>query len=302
MSDILSQIEKLKKEKNAIILAHYYQNADIQDLADFVGDSYFLSEKARDSNADYIIYCGVKFMAESAKILSPNKRVFFPAYANAECCMEYMATPTKVQSLKDEYPEAKVVCYINSSSEVKALSDACCTSSSAEKIVNKIDAKQIIFVPDKNLGSYIQEKTDKEIILFDGCCNVHDKVTPKHIKEYKDKYQNIEVVAHPECKKEVRDLSDYVGSTSGILNYVKTSHKKEFLIVTEKGIAHELYKQNPDKKFYFINMICNSMKKIFPETILEALQEEKYEIFVDKDIIKNAKKSLDNMLLLSRGE
>ncbi|MBZ4683513.1 MAG: quinolinate synthase [Fusobacteriaceae bacterium] len=302
MSDILSQIEKLKKEKNAIILAHYYQNADIQDLADFVGDSYFLSEKARDSKADYIIYCGVKFMAESAKILSPNKRVFFPAYANAECCMEYMATPTKVQALKEEYPEAKVVCYINSSSEVKALSDACCTSSSAEKIVNNIDADKIIFVPDKNLGSYIQEKTDKEIILFDGCCNVHDKVTPEHINEYKNKYDGIEVVAHPECRKEVRDLSDYVGSTSGILNYVKNSDKKEFLIVTEKGIAHELYKQNPDKKFHFINMICNSMKKIFPETILEALQEEKYEIFVDEDIIQKSKKSLDNMLLLSKGE
>lgn len=301
MNTIISKIEKLKKEKNALILAHFYQNAEIQELADFVGDSYFLSEKARDSNSEFIIFCGVRFMAESAKILAPHKRVFFPVESIAECDMEFMATPDKVQKLKDEHPDAKVVCYINSGSRVKGLSYACCTSSSAEQIVKNIDSNEIIFVPDKNLGSYIQEKVpDKKIILFNGCCSVHDKIMPVQVTNYKKKIKNLVVVSHPECKREVRDLSDYVGSTSGILNYVKNSDAKDFLIVTEVGIAHELNKQNTGKNFHFLDMACCSMKKTFLKTVLETLESEKHEVFVEESIMKDAKKSLDNMLLLSK--
>lgn len=297
ISLLKKEIEQLKKDKNAVILAHYYQNPEIQEIADYVGDSYYLSEIGRDSDADVIIYCGVQFMAESAKILSPEKTVLFPAYTDAPCCMEYMATPAKVNALKEQHPHAKVVCYINSSSAVKAVSDACCTSASAEKIVKNIEADKIIFVPDKNLGSYVQEKVpDKEIILFDGCCNIHDKVKPQHITDALEKHGELEITAHPECTKEVRDMADYVGSTSGILKHIKNSNKKKFLVVTEKGIGYELNKQNPDKEFVYLNMICNPMKKVFLETVHESLNNfEKYKVEVDEDIIKGAKKALENM-------
>lgn len=297
MENLKQEISKLKTEKNAVILAHYYQNPEIQEIADYVGDSYYLSEVGRDLDADVIIYCGVQFMAESAKILSPDKTVLFPAYTDAPCCMEYMATPEKVNALKEQHPDAKVVCYINSSSAVKAVSDACCTSASAEKIVRNIDANKIIFVPDKNLGSYVQEKiNDKDIILFDGCCNIHDKVKSQDISDALEKHGKLEVVAHPECVKEVRDMADFVGSTSGILKYIKASDKKKFLVVTEKGIAYEIDKENPDKEFVYLNMICNPMKKIFLETVVESLNDfNKYEVNVSVKIIEGAKKALENM-------
>lgn len=299
--NFIEEINRLKKEKNAVILAHYYQNGEIQDIADYVGDSFYLAQAGRDCDADIIVYCGVQFMAESAKILAPEKKVLFPVYADAPCCMEFQATPERVKALMDQYPDAKVVCYINSSSEVKGLAHACCTSSSAKKIVENIDAKQIIFVPDRNLGSYVAELVpDKEIITFDGCCNIHDKVRVEDITEVFDKYGKMPVLVHPECKKEIRDMADYIGSTSGILSFAKDSNAKEMLIVTERGIGHELAKQNPDKKFHYLNMFCKSMKKTFLETVYEALNDLKYEIDVEKNIRDNALRSLENMLNLSK--
>jgi len=298
MGDDMNQMEKLrklKKEKNAIILAHYYQNADVQDIADYVGDSYYLSEVGRDSDADIIVYCGVKFMAESAKILSPEKKVLFPVHGDATCCMEHQATPGLVLEMKKNHPNAKVITYINSSSEVKAVSDACCTSSSALKIVENIDADEIIFVPDQNLASYVAEQTNKKIIPFDGQCNVHHKVTLENIKKLIDEHGDIEILAHPECQKNIRDISTYVGSTAGILNYAKTSPNKEFIVVTERGIQHQLKKDSPNKNFYFPYMICTPMKRVFIETIIDALENEKCEVIMDEELIKNAKVSLLNM-------
>ena len=293
--NLLTRLKQLKKEKNAIILAHYYQNADIQDLADYVGDSYYLSEVGRDSNAEIIVYCGVKFMAESAKILSPEKIVLFPVHGDATCCMEHQATPGLVLEMKKKYPNAKVVTYINSSSEVKAVSDACCTSSSALKIVENIDADEIIFVPDQNLASYVAEQTSKKIIPFDGQCNVHHKVTLDNIIKLKEEHGNLEILAHPECQKEIRDIANYVGSTAGILNYAKTSPNKEMIVVTERGIRHQLKKDSPNKNFYFPYMICSPMKRVFIEGIIEALETGKGEIVMDAELIKKAKVSLLNM-------
>ncbi len=293
--DLLKEIERLKKEKNAIILAHYYQNPEVQEIADYVGDSYYLSQVGKDSDAEVIVYCGVQFMAESAKILSPNKRVLFPAYTCAPCCMENQASGHLVLDMIKKHPNAKVVTYINSASKVKAVSDACCTSSSALQVVNGIDADEIVFVPDKNLASWVQEQTDKKIIPFDGCCNIHDRVRPSDLEEKLEKHGLMTILAHPECRPSVRAMADYVGSTSGILNAVKEFDDKKYLIVTEKGIGHELAKRYPDKEFVYLNMFCSPMKKIFPETIYEALNEFKYEIDVEEEIIEGAQKALENM-------
>lgn len=300
--NIREEISRLKKEKNAVILAHYYQRADVQALADYVGDSFYLAQVARDIEAETIVFCGVRFMAESAKILAPNKRVLFPVYTEAPCCMEYMATPEGIIEEKAKYEDVKVVTYVNSSSAVKAVSDVCCTSSSVEKIVNNLDCKNILFVPDRNLGSYVAEKIiDKNIIPWDGCCNIHDIVKPSDIEEAIAEHgEDLLIAAHPECKKKVRDMSHYVGSTSGILNFVKESDHKRFLIVTEVGIKYQLTKDNPEKELFFLPMICKPMKKAFPETILESLVEGKGEVFVEEKIIDGAKKALDNMLDVSR--
>lgn len=298
--NIMFEIEKLKKEKNAIILAHYYQNPDVQDIADYVGDSYYLSEIGQKSNAEIIVYCGVQFMAESAKILAENKRVLLPAYGAVPCCMEYQATDALVKELKEKNPRAKVVTYINSSSKVKAVSDACCTSSSAIEIVNNIDANEIIFVPDRNLASWVQEHTSKKIIPFDGCCNIHDKVQVRDIEEALEKHGEMTILAHPECRKEIRDIAHYVGSTSGILKAISDLESDKYLIVTEKGIAHKINKLYPNKNFVYLNMFCNPMKKVFLETIYEALKDLKYEVQVEKHIIDAAKKSLENMHRLAK--
>ena len=300
--NIREEISRLKKEKDAVILAHYYQRADVQALADYVGDSFYLAEVARDVEAETIVFCGVRFMAESAKILAPNKRVLFPVYTEAPCCMEYMATPEGIIEEKAKYKDVKVVTYVNSSSAVKAVSDVCCTSSSVEKIVNNLDCKNILFVPDRNLGSYVAEKIrDKNIISWDGCCNIHDIVKPSDIEEAVAEHgEDLLIAAHPECKMEVRDMSHYVGSTSGILKFVKESNHKRFLIVTEVGIKYQLKKENPEKELFFLPMVCKPMKKAFPETILESLAQGKGEVFVEEKIIDGARRALDNMLDVSR--
>ena len=297
MTNQLSEkILKLKKEKNAIILAHLYQIPEIQEIADYVGDSYYLSQVARDAKEDLIIFCGVKFMAESAKVLSPEKTVILPA-PNAGCPMADMAEVEDVEEMIKKYPDAFKVCYINSSYEVKALCDASVTSSSALKIIKNIPNKQILFLPDQNLGGYISEFfPEKEFILWSGFCPTHHRITAEDIIKAKEEHPNVKVLSHPECSKEVRDLSDYIGSTSGIINYATECEDKEFIIATEEGVLHQLKKKNPDKKFYFPEvMVCPNMKKTSLQDVYDALDGKKEEVILDEEIRKKALTSLENM-------
>lgn len=297
MTNQLSEkILKLKKEKNAIILAHLYQIPEVQEIADYVGDSYYLSQVARDAKEDLIIFCGVKFMAESAKVLSPEKTVILPA-PNAGCPMADMAEVEDVEEMIKKYPDAFKVCYINSSYEVKALCDASVTSSSALKIMKNIPNKQILFLPDQNLGGYISEFfPEKEFILWKGFCPTHHRITAEDILKAKEEHPNVKVLSHPECSKEVRDLSDYIGSTSGIINYATECEDKEFIIATEEGVLHQLKKKNPDKKFYFPEMmVCPNMKKTGLQDVYDALDGKKEEVILDEEIRKKALTSLENM-------
>ena len=297
MTNQLSEkILKLKKEKNAIILAHLYQIPEIQEIADYVGDSYYLSQVARDAKEDLIIFCGVKFMAESAKVLSPEKTVILPA-PNAGCPMADMAEVEDVEEMIKKYPDAFKVCYINSSYEVKALCDASVTSSSALKIIKNIPNKQILFLPDQNLGGYISEFfPEKEFIFWQGFCPTHHRITAEDIIKAKEEHPNVKVLSHPECSKEVRDLSDYIGSTSGIINYATECEDKEFIIATEEGVLHQLKKKNPDKKFYFPEvMVCPNMKKTSLQDVYDALDGKKEEVILDEEIRKKALTSLENM-------
>lgn len=296
MNELSEKILKLKKEKNAIILAHLYQIPEIQEIADYVGDSYYLSQVARDAKEDLIIFCGVKFMAESAKVLSPEKTVILPA-PNAGCPMADMAEVEDVEEMIKKYPDAFKVCYINSSYEVKALCDASVTSSSALKIIKNIPNKQILFLPDQNLGGYISEFfPEKEFILWRGFCPTHHRITAEDIIKAKEEHPNVKVLSHPECSKEVRDLSDYIGSTSGIINYATECEDKEFIIATEEGVLHQLKKKNPDKKFYFPEvMVCPNMKKTSLQDVYDALDGKKEEVILDEEIRKKALTSLENM-------
>ena len=297
MTNQLSEkILKLKKEKNAIILAHLYQIPEIQEIADYVGDSYYLSQVARDAKEDLIIFCGVKFMAESAKVLSPEKTVILPA-PNAGCPMADMAEVEDVEEMIKKYPDAFKVCYINSSYEVKALCDASVKSSSALNIIKNIPNKQILFLPDQNLGGYISEFfPEKEFILWRGFCPTHHRITAEDIIKAKEEHPNVKVLSHPECSKEVRDLSDYIGSTSGIINYATECEDKEFIIATEEGVLHQLKKKNPDKKFYFPEvMVCPNMKKTSLQDVYDALDGKKEEVILDEEIRKKALTSLENM-------
>ena len=297
MTNQLSEkILKLKKEKNAIILAHLYQIPEIQEIADYVGDSYYLSQVARDAKEDLIIFCGVKFMAESAKVLSPEKTVILPA-PNAGCPMADMAEVEDVEEMIKKYPDAFKVCYINSSYEVKALCDASVTSSSALNIIKNIPNKQILFLPDQNLVGYISEFfPEKEFILWRGFCPTHHRITAEDIIKAKEEHPNVKVLSHPECSKEVRDLSDYIGSTSGIINYATECEDKEFIIATEEGVLHQLKKKNPDKKFYFPEvMVCPNMKKTRLQDVYDALDGKKEEVILDEEIRKKALTSLENM-------
>ena len=296
MNELSEKILKLKKEKNAIILAHLYQIPEVQEIADYVGDSYYLSQVARDAKEDLIIFCGVKFMAESAKVLSPDKIVILPA-PNAGCPMADMAEVEDVEEMIKEYPDAFKVCYINSSYEVKALCDASVTSSSALNIMNNIPNKQILFLPDQNLGGYIAEFfPEKEFILWRGFCPTHHRITAEDVLNAKQEHPNVKVLAHPECSKEVRELSDYLGSTSGIIDYATKCEDNEFIIATEEGVLHQLQKKNPNKKFYFPEMmVCPNMKKTTLQDIYDALDGKREEVVLDEEIRQKALTSLENM-------
>ncbi len=296
--DIRAEILRLKKEKNAYIVAHYYQPLEIQLLADDVGDSFELAKKCLKSDSEYIIFCGVQFMGESAKIMSPQKRVFVPA-KDAGCLMADTITPDRLEKLKNEHPDAAVVCYINSSAKVKALSTICCTSSNAHKVVESLPHKKIIFAPDKNLGSYISQLfPEKEFILYDGCCPIHDMVSKEEIKNAKKLFPNACVLAHPECTKEVTLEADVVGSTSKILSYCEQSDCSDYVIVTEKAIEERLSYLLPEKKFYTASpkLVCQDMKKITFEKIYDSLLNETGEIMLDEETAHGASVALKRMM------
>ena len=298
LDQFYKKINKLKTEKNAIILAHYYQRPEIQDIADYVGDSLGLARKAAQSEADVIVFCGVHFMAESAAILSPDKLVLLPE-KEAGCPMADMANAQDLREMKSKYPEAAVVSYVNTTAAVKAESYICCTSSNAVKVINSLSSfKQVIFTPDRNLGQYVATQCDKEIILWEGYCNTHDRVTPEDIISKKDRYPQAEVVVHPECRPDVVALSDYTGSTAGMLKYIKDSDRSQFIIGTEQGLLHALKKQNPTKEMILASkkLICPNMKLTTLPKIVESLTTMSPIITVEKEIARKAYLALDRML------
>lgn len=306
MNTVIEKINKLKQKHNAVILAHNYQTGDIQDIADFAGDSLGLSIQASKTDADVIVFCGVLFMAETAAILSPDKIVLLPD-KHAGCPMADMITGSELRKLKQKHPDALVVCYVNSSAEVKAESDYCCTSANAVEVVNFMPKdKKIIFVPDKNLGQYTAQKSGRDLILWPGYCPSHVVITEKDIIKAKEEHPGALVMAHPECPQQVKAISDQILSTGQMLKFAKKSNIRKFIIATETGIIHTLKKENPDAEFYPATQkaFCPNMKKITMEKILWALEDldnspngqSQYRITIPEDIRKKAKKSLDRMV------
>ena len=294
---ILQKIKQLKNSRRAVILAHNYQPGEIQDLADFCGDSLGLSVKASETDADVIVFCGVQFMAETAAILSPAKTVLLPD-KHAGCPLADMITVQDLRKKKEENPQAAVVCYVNSSAEVKAESDICCTSANGIGVVNSLKENRILFVPDENLGRYLESKTKKEFILWKGFCPTHYNLLPEDILKAKKEHPEAKVLVHPECRLSVIDLADEALSTNGMLEYVKESEAKKFIIGTEMGIIHRLRKENPNKNFYPAseNLICPSMKLITLKEVAESLEKMRYQIEIPEEVRKKAKQSLDRML------
>jgi quinolinate synthase len=296
---LISKINKLKKEKNAIILVHNYQRPEIYRVADFIGDSLELSREAAKTDADIIVFCGVDFMAESAKILNTDKKVLIPV-KGAECPMAGMVNRKELLDLKKQYPGAAVVSYVNTSAETKAESDICCTSTNCVEVVNSLPQKEVIFVPDENLANYVQTKTDKKIIPWKGFCYVHAKITPEQVKEAKSLHPDAKVLVHPECSLDVIKLADYVCSTSQMLYRAKEDNAKEFIIVTEHGMVERLKLELPEKKFYSIVATCIQQKKNTLPAVLRSLQKGIYPVNIDKEIIKKARIALDRMLTTSK--
>lgn len=291
------EILELKEKQNTILLVHNYQRPEIQDIADFLGDSLGLAKQATQTDAEKIVFCGVEFMAETAKILSPDKTVLLPE-RDAGCPMANMVTAEEILEMKKEHPDAKVVSYVNTTASVKAVSNVCCTSSNAVQVVKNIDADKIIFTPDQNLGSWVKRFVDKEMILWDGFCYVHHRITPEDIKQSKRKMPEAPVIVHPECRPEVVVLADRVESTGGMVKFARETAAKKIIVGTESGILHRLKKESPDKEFYTAGppRICQNMKKITLESVLSALQKEQYQIVVPEKIAKPAKIALDKML------
>lgn len=295
---LVDKIQELKARRNAVILAHNYQLGEVQDIADFTGDSLGLSIEASKTNADVIVFCGVLFMAETAAILSPNKTVLLPDI-HAGCPMADMITASQLAVLKSEHPDAIVVCYVNSTAEVKALSDYCCTSSNAVKLVNHLPKdKKIIFVPDRHLGKFVQEKTGRDMILWPGFCPTHVRIFADDIVTARKEHPDAMVLAHPECSSMVRAVADELLSTGQMISYAGKSAATEFIIVTEMGIVHSLKKKYPDKAFYVVSSraVCSNMKKITLEKVLWSLEDMKPVITVPEEIRIKARRSLDRML------
>ncbi len=304
--NLFSEIEKLKKEKNAIILAHYYQEPDIQDAADFIGDSLGLSQQAAKTRADIIVFAGVHFMAETAKILSPQKKVLLPDLM-AGCSLADSCPADKFSDFKKQHPDHLVITYVNCSAEIKALSDIICTSTNAQKIVETLPIEQkIIFAPDKNLGKYIEKQTGRKMVLWDGSCMVHEIFSLKKIIQLKELHPKAKFIAHPECETAVLELADYIGSTTGLLNFTKKDPSKEFIVATESGIIYQMQKASPDKTFIPAppnnSCACNDcphMKLNTLEKLYTCLRDEKPEIVMDSSLILKAEKPIRKMLEIS---
>ena len=295
---LLEKIKRLKAERKAVILAHNYQPPEIQDLADFCGDSLGLSIKAAETDAQVIVFCGVKFMAETAAILSPEKTVLLPDKF-AGCPLADMITAEQLSGLKRKYPDAVVVCYVNSSAEVKAQSDYCCTSSNAVEVVSSVPQdRQIIFVPDQHLGRFVIERTGRDLVLWPGYCITHVMITEEDIKNAKTKYPDAIVMAHPECTEPVKELSDELLSTGQMLEFARKSSAKRFIVATETGMTYPLKKQNPGAEFIAASdrAICPNMKKITVEKVAWSLEDMQYKITVPEEIRIKAKKAIDRMV------
>lgn len=297
--ELIDEINTLKKQKNAVILAHYYEMDPIQAIADFTGDSLALAVAASKTDAAIIVFCGVRFMAETAKIISPQKKVLLPA-ADAGCPLADFATKDAVLRKKKELGDVAVVSYVNTTAEVKTVSDICCTSANAVDVVKAIPQNRILFVPDKNLGEYVKKNVpDKEIFLWDGYCYVHTAIKKKDILKIKEKYPDAKLAAHPECSKEIRDMADAIGSTTGVINFATQTNIKRVIIGTEQGVAYPIKKKVPEKELFILkDAICKDMKKTDMLKLRDALLYERYEIKLPAYILENARKPIQRMLKL----
>ena len=296
--ELIENIAELKIQRNAVIVAHNYQIDDVQEIADIVGDSFALSRYCAQSPYEVIVFCGVHFMAESAKLLSPEKTVLLPEI-DAGCPMAEMVTAEALREEKKKYPNAAVVCYINSTADVKAECDICCTSSNAVKVIRSLSQEEIIFVPDCNLGSYVAKMVpEKRIILWKGFCATHHRIKPDEVKKVKELHPDAVLLVHPECKPEVVDLADFAGSTKQIIDYAASSKETKFIIGTEMGVMYKLKKDNPEKQFFLLSpgLVCPNMKKTTLQSIYEALKEMKYNIVLDEKLRLRARMPLDRML------
>lgn len=302
MDNLAKEIEELKRERNAVLLAHYYVDDAVQEIADYVGDSYYLAKVALKESKDVICFAGVSFMGESAKILNPDRTVIMPDQL-ADCPMAHMVDLDKIQKVRDEYDDLAVVCYINSTAEIKSYSDVCVTSSNAMKIVKSLPQKNIFFIPDENLGRYIGSKLpEKNFIYNDGFCHVHTSITADNVKKAKEAHPGAEILVHPECTMDVVELADYVGSTSGIIDYATASDADKFIICTEMGVLYELKQKNPNKTFYSVGhrQFCPNMKRITLENVRDTLRDMKNQVELDETLRLDAKKALDEMLRIAQ--
>jgi len=307
-TDYVSEIKRMKTEKNAIILAHYYQSGDIQDIADFTGDSLALSQKAASNDAEIILFAGVKFMAETAKILAPEKKVLLPDL-DAVCSLADSCKPADFKRFIDENPGRTVVSYVNTNVEIKALSDIICTSSNAVQIINSLARdEKVLFAPDRNLGNYVLNETGRDMVIWNGTCHVHEEFSLEAILNLKKQNPDAKIIVHPECELPVRMVADYIGSTSGLLEFTKKDPGKSYIIATEPGIIHQMKKANPDKKYIPAPpkdstcgcSECNFMKLITLEKIYKCLRDEKPEIFIDAKMISDAQKPIKRMMEISK--
>lgn len=299
---IVDEIQALKKEKDAVILAHYYVRPEVQEIADYIGDSFYLSKIAAGLSEKVIVFCGVFFMGESAKVLSPGKTVLLPD-VHADCAMAHMADKETIEKMRAQYEDLAVVCYINSTAELKNYADVCVTSANAVKIVKALPNKNIFFIPDRNLARHVASQVpEKNFVFNEGWCPVHEKLLLSELLEAKQEHPDALVLTHPECKKEIVEISDYIGSTSGIIDFATKSDAKEFIICTENGVLYELEKKNPDKKFYFTKTepICHDMKLITLEKIKEVLETGTNAVEVDETVREKSKKPLERMLELGK--
>lgn len=302
VKDMKNQIAKLKTARNAVILAHYYAPAEVQEVADYVGDSFYLAKIAKQCDAEIIVFCGVQFMGESAKILNPHKKVLMPDLT-ADCPMAHMVADGVIEEMRRKYDDLAVVCYINSTAELKCKSDVCVTSSNAVKIVKSLSNKNIFFIPDRNLGGFVKEQVpEKNVILNDGCCPIHAQINVTDVLNEQQKHPGARILTHPECEKSVVGISDYIGSTADIIAYVKQSNEKEFIICTEDGVNYKLITDNPDKRFYYPqpHPCCADMKLNTLEALVSVLSKEDKEVIVDENVREGALKPLERMLELAK--